>query len=514
MSKQASRHSLRHSLNRQRIADGSCVLGFALAVFCGAIIIAGAASVSHAGILSKLLREAGEAGTKASKHGIGALDNAGAALRKLPDADAKTALAVHATPEGHWVFVNKKGDQFTAGTPDELARAPQSLLGVSANETPLSLFLTDKTVFEHSSRLRDLPSTAKLHVTMDNKTHRLIASPDQPKGYVLRATSNVDVALTRKEMVQEAMYRLARPLNRANIRVLSLQPGGPKTLSSVRAYDPKTKQRLTEAVDPQHLGPAMRKLKGQTVIVTGKVKNGVLEFQPDAMPASQISMADLASAARNADVNLIVLRSSSPNQPGGKTWLWRTIEVDGLKEALEKPTFADFMQGIAERSGNVLVEANQGGQGRLVISARPTARAANPGIATDVGSWLDTISETVTGTIATEGMSAFVRNKDREREHALRVIPGIPSIAQIMYAFGIFAGLMGLGTARSWWRSIWPPENRSEYAGTFGFWAARIVRGAAFVLLFLPLFGIPAVIWSVLRPLLRIIWAPFRFVGS
>ena len=50
-------------------------------------------------------------------------------------------------------------------------------------------------------------------------------------------------------------------------------------------------------------------------------------------------------------------------------------------------------------------------------------------------------------------------------------------------------GLFGVPISRAWWRRLWPPETASDYAGATGYWAARIVRGGAFLLLFLPLTG-------------------------
>ncbi len=487
---------------------GVCTLGLLVAIICLSL----PTTPSAAGILSKLLREAGEAGGKVGKHGIGSLDNAASALRKLPDGDAATALAVHATPEGHWVLVNKKGDQFTAGTPDELSRAPKTLLGMVGDGKPLALYLTEDTVFEQVGRLKDLPSNAKLNVVAGKKAYRLAPALDQPTGFAVQVRPNLNVALSKKALLHEALYRLQRPLNSANIRVLALQPGGPKRLSSVPGYDPKTKRRLIESVEPENLKSALGKLKGQTVVVTGEVKGSRLYFEPASTPAGQIDLKDLAEAARGADVNLVVLRSTSPTQPGAKTWLWQTVEVDGLETALKRPTFADFLQSVTANSGDLLIKTNRGAHGRLVFTAKPTGTTAGD-VTGQIGSWIDIVSEQVTGTIATQGITAFTRDRDQELEHALRLVPGIPSSAQILYAFSIFAGLMGLGVAREWWRKLWPQEKRGEYSGKFGFQAARIARGLAFVLAFLPLVGIPAVIWSYLRPLIKIITAPFRFVG-
>ena len=56
---------------------------------------------------------------------------------------------------------------------------------------------------------------------------------------------------------------------------------------------------------------------------------------------------DLLAAADAADVNLIILESSStPRQPGGRNWLWQRIEVKGLEEGLQRPRLADVLNAV------------------------------------------------------------------------------------------------------------------------------------------------------------------------
>lgn len=481
------------------------------AVLSAFLVVALASPPTSAGILTKILREAADAGGKAGKHGLGTLDNAAAALKKLPDGDSATALAVHATPEGHWVFANKKGDQFTAGTPDELARAPKTLLGEQSSKQPLSLYLTEDTVFQNAAKLKDLPSTAKLHIVVNKTTYPLMRQSGSKTGYALKLRPNLKLALSEKALLSEALYRFARPLNPANIRLLSLKPGGPKTLSSVPAYDPKTRRRMTEFVDPGDLGSTLRKLKGQTVVITGDVSAGNLLFQSANGKSATIALSDLSAAARSSDVNLIVLKSNSPTQPGAKNWLWQTVEVDGLETALKRPTVASFMESVAANSGDLVVETARGGQGRIILNARPTG-AVTTGVGSHIDSWIAILSEQVTGSIAAQGVSLYTRDKARTQEYQLRLIPGIPSTAQILYALGLFAGLMSLSVARSWWSKIWPPEDRREYRGKFGYQAARIARLIAFIFAFLPLVGPFALLWFFVGPLIALISLPFRFI--
>lgn len=62
---------------------------------------------------------------------------------------------------------------------------------------------------------------------------------------------------------------------------------------------------------------------------------------------------------------------------------------------------------------------------------------------------------------------------------------------------------------RAWWQRVWPREVRSEYSGALGYWAARLMRGLAYIFLFAPITAVPAL------PVLgwRIIWGWLTLPG-
>src|SRR6266446_828192 len=84
---------------------------------------------AEAGWLTKVMGAAEHAAPRAARLGTGSLENAALHLRALPaKAEGSAALAAQATQEGHWRFVNKAGETFTAGTPEELKRVATVLL--------------------------------------------------------------------------------------------------------------------------------------------------------------------------------------------------------------------------------------------------------------------------------------------------------------------------------------------------------------------------------------------------
>ena len=125
---------------------------------------------------------------------------------------------------------------------------------------------------------------------------------------------------------------------------------------------------------------------------------------------------------------------------------------------------------------------------------------------------MDSLAGDAMGRIAMAGFEADLRDERRQAELDRRIIPGIPSSIQIGYLLLLASGLFGLGTGWSWWARIWPTEDRTEYGSYVGYALARLVRGLAFVLVFLPLVGLPLFLRYVGLQLWALLTAPVRFM--
>src|SRR6476620_3141557 len=316
---------------------------------------------TQANWLSKVVGAAEHAGSRAAKLGTGALENAALHLRSLPPkAEGGAALAAQATQEGHWRFVNRAGETFTARTPEELKRVAGVLVPETNADAKLSLYLTEDTVFQHRSALKDLPKGTELYVVARNESYRVLRRGEgAAERLFAEVRPSLVVELADRKMFEEAVWQLARPLNKANVRVLSLEPGGPPRLASAPSVDPATKRALVDVIDPASLPAALGSVRGQTVLVTGRVDGRLLYVQPSSGAERSILLPDLFKAAEEADVNLVVLRAAStPRQPGGRNWLWQKVEVKGLEEALQRARVADFYNALAPPTGRFAVTAN------------------------------------------------------------------------------------------------------------------------------------------------------------
>lgn len=498
---------------RSRAISGAYLFVVAFALLSAAA----APPQAHAHWLTKLVREAGEAGVDAGKTagklGLGSVDDAARVVNKLPEGSGGAALAAHATPEGHWQFVNKSGEVYTAGTPAEMGRFAKRL-APDAEKTgrPLSLYLSADTVFEQRALLKDLPADAKLFVVHGADAFPIAKSVgDAASRLHARVRPNLYLALDDADVFSESLWQLSRPLNAADIRVVSLKPGGPQTLSPAPRRNASERGTLVDDIDPWKLPAALPSLRGQTVLVTGRVDGKYLHFQPASGPEKSLLIDDLTKAAADADVNLVILRSRLPAQPGGRNWLWQTVEVEGLDDAMQRATTGDFLNVLGGTGGGLSISGTKATAGRVTLRARPLGAAPEP-VSDAVGGWLEQVVSNITGEVVTTAIDLHARSESRQKELDRRIVPGIPSTIQMMFIGGLIFGLLGLAVARQWWNVIWPPEDRSEYSGFAGFAAARTVKWLAFVLLFLPLVGPFAFLWTVLCQIAWIVMAPFRLL--
>jgi hypothetical protein len=470
---------------------------------------------SNANWLTHILKEAGEAGThgagKVGRH-LDGLDNVARHLKSLPEAPGTVAVAAHIGPGGHWHFTNKAGDTFTAANADELARMPAAM-APDAGGSKLAFHLTPETVAAAPAALKDLPDGSALFVVSAKKSYPLIRqSKDGADRMLADAGSGLLVEVADKKLFEDALFQLAQPIKRSSVRVLSLSPGGADTLNRVPGFDSKTKTALVDAIDPQSLARALPSVSGQTVVLTGRVSDGVLLAKPSSGAEISLKLSELRQAAEAADVNLVIVRASDARQPGGRNWFWQTIAVPGLDDAVKQQTFGDFLGAVGSSSGAPMtITASQDRVGRVVLSAVPQSQASSA-VTGQIESWMDSIASTVTGQVLVEGIDVDARDQQRQEELDLRFIPGIPSSIQISYLISWIMGLISIAKLLPWWRRIWPAEARDEYSSALGYRSAQAMRGLLFTTIFMPLAGPFGLLAYVVEQIWAILTAPFRFI--
>jgi hypothetical protein len=446
-----------------------------------------------------------------TKPGGDALDAAVAQLKLLivpANATPKgAALAAAASQEGHWTFANAAGEKFTAAAAGEIKRAVATLAPDYDAGGRLTVLLTEDTVFKRRALLKDLPKGADLRIVVDGAAMGLRARGDAATGPLLaEAKPNLFIGVSDRARFDEAVWQLNRPLKSANVRILALEPGGPQTLAPAPALDPATRRPLVDQIDPLRVADAIRNLRGQTAIVTGRAEGKLLIIRGSSGPERSVILADLTAAAEAADVDLVVLLSVAARQPGARNWFWQTVKVAGLDEALGRATLADFLNalGTGERPMAVSVpdpEPGSAGRNRVRLTIAPLAdpsvldRLPQVGRTTDaIGGAIGDAMAEMTGKLVVTGADLHLQSMTRASEIRGRLIPSIAVGWIEAYLGGILLGLLGWRWTSRWWRRVWPPEKRSDYRSAIGHLAAQGVRGILMLLVFMPAAGIMVIV--------------------
>ena len=236
-----------------------------------------------------------------------------------------------------------------------------------------------------------------------------------------------------------------------------------------------------------------------------------MHFRPSSGGEQSIKLSELTRSAADKDVNLVILHAETPRQPGGRNWLWQRIAVGGLDDALKRATFGDFLDALGAASGEFRVSVQREASGRVAIRAMPSSAGSEP-ITGVVGGWWTSAVSSVTGNVVTTAVEVHARGEERQTELDRRIVPYIPSWYQAAYLLGLAAGILAWTVAGGWFARLWPHEQRDEYGSAAGYRSAQAVRLVAFVLLFLPIVGIPAFFVFLLLQAWAVLTLPARAV--
>lgn len=437
--------------------------------------------------------------------GAGGLQQAGRLLASLPAFQNGPALAAEVSAEGHWTFLSPAGERFTTASADELKRVVPVLVPDAAKPgVRLGLLLSEDTVFRQRQHLQALALASDrrtdLMVAVDADAYPLLRRGEQPaERYYAAIRPNLLVEMTERRLFDEAVWQLAHPLKRARIRVLALEPGGPGALASAPRLDAQTKLPLTDSIDPKILPAALRSLAGQTVILTARREGETLVFRPSSGAEIALPFAPVADAAEAADVNLVLLQSATPRQPGTRSWMWQRVSVGRLDDALVRDHLADFLNALGTPQSRLLVSARDAGSGRVQLRAEPLKDDSSP--RTGIGEALSDLVSNIAGQVVVSSVEASLRDRARQRELDRRLISWLPSLVQYGYLGLLLLGLGGHVVARGWWANIWPPEIREGYGNALGYALAKGIRAIVYIAVFAPLAALASAPMALLRML-------------
>jgi hypothetical protein len=143
--------------------------------------------------------------------------------------------------------------------------------------------------------------------------------------------------------------------------------------------------------------------------------------------------------------------------------------------------------------------------GRVHIAAAPDPGSA--GLGAGAANAIQDLVSNVTGEVVTRAIDIYSRDSGAQTELDARLVPGVPTYIQIPYLAALFAGLICWGTVRPWWGKLFPASAVAAQQRSTSR-AGRVVRELAFVLLFVPVAGLPAIVVNSLLQIMHFALAP------
>jgi len=499
-----------------------------LCAACFLVAIQFPQSRSYGGWFTRLVDKASDAGGGGAGRKTGRsaravdLGEAGAFVTKLPQGSRGHAVAASVSDDGHWHLMNGAGERVTVSGSDELEDAMKWLVsdGFNKDRRLITFYIRDDGIVRNPEYIKILPSVAQRVIVSRGKKYPVFFKRIKGEDvFFANLREGVDVRLGGVDNFREVVWQMEKPLNRGDVRLLSLHQNGAKELPQTGIVGSGGLPQ-PDQVDPYFLKSALSSLKGQTVLVTGRVKDDLLYFQPSGGSDLSIFLADIVKAARASDIRLIVLDTGQSRQPGGRDWLWRKVGIKGLEDGLMKLNFGDFLDTVGRSRGGFEVQISDRGGAHLKLSAGP--RVVPRGVLEHdngpdydgLGSALTDVMAAIKGDMVVATVMTSMPSSARQKELDDRIIPGIPSVWQHFYLGSIILGLIGFPVAQRWWYKLWPPEDHGEYRTRIALGGAVTIRWILFVLVFLPIVGVAAFFVNLDGLARRIIMAPYYWIAG
>ncbi len=425
------------------------------------------------------------------------LDDVVSSLKATTAVMDQTDLAAHLETSGHWSFASRTGERFTAAGAAEVQRAVDTL--APAAKVPghrLIVHLSQPTLHAPTAEFAALPKATAMRALLGRDSVPITVRPNARP--LLMITPGIGLIADEERAFLAAHAHLNRRIPEFSMRVLALEPGAPRVLSSSPRVDLQTKQTLVDAVDPSAVVEALSGAPRQTVLIKGRLDGDALFTRGKSGGDMRVALADLERAAAANDITLFV-HGSSPVQPGGRNWLWLPV-FDKVPASGASLRLVDLIATVSENTP--LVVAAETSAGRVRLTARPADSETGR---SQAEVWLRRMGDAakdLLGSTAPRTLIVTLPTIERQQELSRRFVGWLPSMVQFVYG-GLFAlGLFGWPTARRCFARLWPTEDRTDYANAAGHTAARTIRACVFAIMFVPLvaiFAAPVQLWRSLQ---------------
>lgn len=503
--------------------DWQCLLIAIAAIFLLSV------NSAQAGLLSKITREVGDAasgGGKTLHKALPSADDGAWFARKLPDIDNVENLALIPGENGSWRLVTATGDELQLSALDELSetlrkadksqafgRTGNPTISGSGKAPRLQIAIRETDFFKLRKTELAAPENGTLKLVRANgRSHPLrTVEIGGVRRLVVELGDDVFLNPASARALDANFKFLNTSVNRGDLAIGGFDSGAGVSRSGAELGSGTSVSLLNADI----LESSLAKLKNRTLLVSGKVspdpQTGALTLAvKDNGKTRVIDIREFESAAERQRVNLVIVDSRSPAQPGS-TWFSKTDIEKRFAKAQASVTQEDFLRALSPRNARVLINAGEIGGTRVTMGARFSASPQN------LGANLGTASDYSTGSWLLEaGFRSGIRavrinaeNPDHTEEVNNRWVPWVSNFELIGGSLLLLVFAYVSVTTWKWWMSLWRMIGGKRSGPDHVSRLVRVVQAATFIPFGILVF-LPAACWIVLRDNLLFFSWPFR----
>ena len=303
---------------------------------------------------------------------------------------------------------------------------------------------------------------------------------------------NIQVVVDDMTGLKESLWHLERPPINNSIRIIQLEKNS-KELITEKSYGSGV---AVEKVSADSIYETFRNIKRQTVVLSGKIKDGQLYNGSE-----NFSIEQLRKIAAENDISLVIIESNKHTKVLKKIAVEATARKNDVKHLYD--TTGDFLNRFKDPANSELlrIKLNQMGNSQSVIQFQPVVKEsinqAPLEAITDIG--------LVPFHLLGKSVSLYRPDQERSKELDGRIFSWIPTPIQNYLIASIILGWLAVSTSWTLWNKIWKIQKRPFYSNYFVFRGFGLFHASIFVFAFIPLFGVFSFIYAVVSVIVKII---------
>lgn len=487
-------------------------------------------NTANAGLISKLVREAGDAGSKAGKHvdvNIPNIEVGQWLTKSLKKSDDTAAIALLPGKDGTWRIIGEGDLEISIHSLDELGddigkamvRPGKKLAGGTVTKVvklkKATIAVREIDFLKMREQLVDLPKNTKINIVSANGRVFPLQFVKTAAGSVLNVKLSNTIFLNplTTKALQANLNFLGRGIKKADLKIGSFN----------RATDVAKTSNLTDTIvdiNPDILESSLSKFKNKTLLLSGKIvknaKTGKAHLVvKDGKGKTEIDIAALEQSAARQRVNLMLVDAKTV-QPGKKLFSKTGIEKRFAKSN-KAVTQMDLIQAIAPKNKQIILNTSGVGDTRVAIASNFEKTAGTP---KNISDFTDATDYSATSWIFESGLRSSARaiqHQFEDPQHTDEVdgrwIPWFSNTDLILAVILSSLFAFSLNISWKWWKMIMHKYFHQFFYYSKATFLNRILKTVGFICFAIITF-IPAFIALLIGGYIQFFTWPFRKLYS